>query len=1091
MVVTDETLSRLDQHWAIASIDEASRHRAMEIGKNRLIFEAMGDQIAFDFRENAEDLELLDRTATAYELAAIDGLNALLHPMGDSTQEMREQAEAAAYYAYELRRSQQIPKDIEAKIFHVLHISALAYCGDRWAELRRWLKEHENEINLIDTSADSWDKRVLFKNYDCWVRLLRKNQWSDLNKISEIIASLRRDQEQYEAEFLSSRADPNIRVLAFRLVALYHWAKATELIATYMLQGQPASIATRLDHHFEAAREAALGSQDTALDMLLHWLHVTARKMSTNSIWWVAQSLLVTSEFVRYLTKARSMFELLPPQRAAMQEQQLLDPANHAIVVELPTSGGKTILAQFRILQALNQFEAEHGWVAYVAPTRALVSQITRRLRNDFESLGIHVEQLTAAIDIDSFEEVLLASTNMEEAFHILVATPEKLDLVIRNKRISRPLALAIIDEAHNIEDEERGLRIELLLATIKRDCPLANFLLMMPYVPNSEELARWLSPENGKAISFGTSAWQPNDRIVGTFNINRDETTKGGWKMDFESLITTPRARTIHFQGRHQVGPVKPFGIPFSKAKSLINQTGAMAKIFSIRGTSIAVAQKIPDAWSMARNISDSLDLLEEIPPEISLVQRFLADEIGPHFELIEMLAKGVAVHHSALSDETRSLIEWLAETNNLRVLCATTTIAQGLNFPVSSVFLASLKFPYGVVMSKRAFWNLAGRAGRVDQGSVGIVGLAAGSRPSDIRRYVYDATGDLISRLLILLNQIEDTNLCDLYTIIQEDQWTDFRRYIAHLWNERQNIGDVIAETEQVLRNTFGYEILQASSNERSRAKGRALLDATKHYAQMLSEHPENASFADTTGFSPEGVRTALLGLNDLSSRHRLTNEDWEPSSLFGSHGESILPQLIGVMMRVPEIKGTLKEISSEGLTHRCIAEIAQSWVMGKSIEEIAEQFFSETNGKENSRTKAVTKACKGVYRSVSNAGTWGLSALSKMPTSGIDFDTLPGEKKHMINLLPAMLYHGVHTEHAILMRMNAVPRNIAEPLGREFTSSVGEDTHLSPRIARIYLESLKDSDWGRIVPQDSVMSGADYRHIWIKLAGGSLDL
>ena len=50
----------------------------------------------------------------------------------------------------------------------------------------------------------------------------------------------------------------------------------------------------------------------------------------------------------------------------------------------MPTSGGKTLLAEFKILQALNQFAADKGWVAYVAPTRALVSQITRRLRKDF-----------------------------------------------------------------------------------------------------------------------------------------------------------------------------------------------------------------------------------------------------------------------------------------------------------------------------------------------------------------------------------------------------------------------------------------------------------------------------------------------------------------------------------------------------------------------------------------------------------------------------------------------------------------------------------------------------------------------------------
>lgn len=79
------------------------------------------------------------------------------------------------------------------------------------------------------------------------------------------------------------------------------------------------------------------------------------------------------------------MVELLPPQRAALLEQGLLDQAKTAVVVDLPTSGGKTLLAQFRILQALNQFDADDGWVAYVAPTKALVAQLTRRLRLDFD----------------------------------------------------------------------------------------------------------------------------------------------------------------------------------------------------------------------------------------------------------------------------------------------------------------------------------------------------------------------------------------------------------------------------------------------------------------------------------------------------------------------------------------------------------------------------------------------------------------------------------------------------------------------------------------------------------------------------------
>ena len=78
------------------------------------------------------------------------------------------------------------------------------------------------------------------------------------------------------------------------------------------------------------------------------------------------------------------MFELLPPQWAALAEQGFLDPAKTAVVVDLPTSNGKTPLARFRILQALNRFDADNGWVAYGAPTKVRVAQLARRIRIDF-----------------------------------------------------------------------------------------------------------------------------------------------------------------------------------------------------------------------------------------------------------------------------------------------------------------------------------------------------------------------------------------------------------------------------------------------------------------------------------------------------------------------------------------------------------------------------------------------------------------------------------------------------------------------------------------------------------------------------------
>ncbi|WP_422136207.1 DEAD/DEAH box helicase [Endozoicomonas sp. ALD040] len=1076
MTLSFEQLQSADNHWAVKAIDPATRKNAFDAAKDGLVHSALGSLLTGTHIE--VDYASIEQVASAYELAAIEGIATLLSP-SSAEQQTKDLAIAGANKAFGLIRALPIPEDTDQRVFHVLHMAGLAYAGDRWTDLRRWFEEHEKELKVPSVADAAWNKRVVYRLFDAWVRLLRKRSWDDLDQIAEIIVGLRHDQASHEKAFLDQAQGTSRQSEAIRLVSLYHWAKATERLATYMLQGEPLAIESELDQHFEAALKAAQISCDTKLEMLLLWLHVSSRKMVEGSVWWVAHSVNSrVTRFVEHVTRHKSMFELLPPQRAALQEQNLLDPASRAIVIDMPTSGGKTQLAQFRMLQALNQFADDGGWIAYVAPTRALVSQITRRLRSDFGSLGIKVEQLTGAIEVDAFEDALLGE---QEAFQVLVATPEKLQLVMRNKKVQRPLALLVMDEAHNIEDKERGLRIELLLATIKQEASKANFLLLMPYVPNASELAQWLGSGRGKSISLSTSAWQPNDRIVGLFDAEKAENGKrGDWKLTFETLTTSQR--TIHLHGKHDVDGIRPIS-SLSMSKVGINSlAGAMAKVFSKRGTSIAVTQNIPSAWSVARLIAEELEPLVRIPEEIELVQRFLSTEISPDFELIGMLKKGVVVHHAGLPAEALALIEWLTEEGHIKVMCATTTVAQGLNFPVSSVFLASPKHPYGIKMSSREFWNLAGRAGRIGHDSVGVVGIAAGTNPNEIRQFVSDATGELLSRLVSMLEEIDTAGeLHALIAVIHQEQWADFRSYIAHLWNEKKNLDEVIAEAEQLLRNTYGFSSLRAKSDSHSQQQANALLEATRGYVRQIAKHPENAALADSTGFSPEGVRTALLELKNLENK--LTAEDWKPSSLFGSQkGRSTLSDLMGVMMRVPQLQKSLTELGGDGLGHQRLADITQAWVDGSSLEDIANQFFDEGD-----LTSNLSKACKAVYRDLANNGAWGLSALSKMPTAGIDFDNLSDDELRTLNNLPAMLYHGVKSEEGVLMRMNSVPRSIAENLGADFKRQHQDtDTATAPTLAAGYVSALSSEDWSRLRPEGASMSGDDYRKVWKQLSG-----
>lgn len=483
-----------------------------------------------------------------------------------------------------------------------------------------------------------------------------------------------------------------------------------------------------------------------------------------------------------------------------------------------------------------------------------------------------------------------------------------------------------------------------------------------------------------------------------------------------------------------------------------------------------------------MAREAAKKLPKIDQPSERVRLVQKFLASEISPDFELIGMLSRGIAVHNAALSDEVRTLVEWLAEEGDLRVLCATTTIAQGINFPVSSVFLASTdykmrKFPFTVKMPPRDFWNLAGRAGRMNQDSVGVVGIAEANRPDEIVEFVIKATDALVSRLVTVVAELDAAQSPEqLLAVINQEQWEDYRCYVNHLVREIGNLEQVLSSAELSLRNTYGYRVLQESREGQARAQ--KLLEATKQYARKISANPGRVALADMTGFSFEGVGSALHGISTLE--REIAVEDFSAERLFGNAGG--MADFYGIMLRIPQLARNLTDLTTPGKDKRHLADITKMWVEGRSIQEIATSYFQSEDG---DRTRAITEACRAIYRNLINNGTWGISALSRL--SGIDFDALTPEQKRRIDLLPAMIYHGVRSEEGVLMRMNGVPRSIAENMGH-FYRSYDRSEGASPGIHQVrqFLEKADIATWNQSRPSGAKLTGQEYKELWRVIAG-----
>lgn len=941
-----------------------------------------------------------------------------------------------------------IPNEPVRKYMHILKMISYAYLGDRWENVRRYLNYDQHVQSTVKDTNSDWNRQVLSDISRAVMCLAKKESLEDLKQVGEIIRNLRVGQKIFEKSYL---ADTNGRQVsaADELAALYHLAKSVEQVGEFMMQGTPTDAEEQVDFHFMHAKSHAQISSHIEMDIILFVLHAALKKMMRNSIWNLAKAVPNLEMFITKLTESkRPVFEFMHPQQVALNEG-LLDPAKMAVVVDLPTSSGKTLMAEFRILQTLSMSKCAK--VAYVVPTKALVNQITSKLRRDLGKLGIKTEKMSGAIEIGEFEEDIVR----RDEFQILVTTPEKLQLLIKhpNNEFARSLRLIIIDEAHNMADVNRGFTLEMLISTIKHDCNKAHFLLMSPSIPNSDDLARWLDPANSKAISMELD-WAPNDRVIGAYY------TKGARReihTFFKPLISESENINMNeiLIKSVQDAPYTASSIPKYKLTALLSTQLRSSQNLLI------LAGRIDDTWKIAKEITDNSPKQEDEPPmEIQLVMKFVAAEMGQNFPLNKYLEKRVAVHHAGLSDEVRSLVEWLMENRSIHTLVTTTTIAEGINFPISGMLINT--YTYYNAESRRSesmpvndFWNLVGRVGRMEQSSIGMIGIASNKSDIDkISKYLKGATDNLISHLKNMMEDAHKINKdLNLPELAGDPNWSRFLQYIAHIKNQSENLDHFNMRIDSTLRRTYGY-------NQISPIAQKNLTSAVHKYAQKLDDNPALAKISDITGFAPESVDAAISKM----SVKNIKPKDWLPENLFAK--DSKISELIMIMVdSIPEVVNVKEWMNKKNKDSKEVSQLVTDWVSGASVEDIARRHFRDSEDD-------MTDCVKSIYKIITNSITWGIAGIQKIPGSGID-DMTTKEEKQASNI-PAMIHYGVNTKEAVLMRMNNVPRRIA--------TRIGELYHNANSVNVLnWLDELPDDKWSA----DGI-SGADYKMIWKILAG-----
>lgn len=1048
--------------WILDSLGSEKVQVAEDEATRRRLGEALG--IARRAAIADEDLRF---AANALELRVFTLLEA------DDFGALRE----AAAKAFQVARTLPIEPSTLDGMAELVRVACFGVLGDRGADVRRLLQTITLPVPGA-RRARSWDEQVARTIFEIWLRLLRKQGWEDLDGVQATVAALRADQRDGETTFLAEAERNKDARPAWDLMSQYHLARAAEILGAYLVQGSVDGhydVREQLEAQFDRAISAAAKGGLMEREVLARLLARTAPILVDNSIWTITRA--VNSRVTKFVQLAvarerkQPIFEMLPPQRRTLREEGLLGSGHRSVVVSLPTSSGKTFIAQFRILQALNQFDHERGWIAYLAPTRALVNQLALRLRRDFAPLGTVVEKVSPALEIDGLEAGMLRDQDEKRQFRVLVTTPEKLDLMLRGdweKKIGRPLTLVVVDEAHNLSMQVRGLKLELLLATINRECRYAQFLLLTPFIHNTAEIAHWLSPDSNKHIELSVD-WSPNDRVIAIAQPIKGE-RRGEFRIQLVTQHTT--RNTLSVPEVLELPDRRPLGLSWSGVKDSPGKlAAATAQLLQRRGTVILLVDKPQNSWGVATALKVDENRIHQLSADLVHIQRFLADEMGPDFPLTSLLEFGIGVHHAGLSEDTRTLVEWLTEQGQLKVLVATTTIAQGVNFPVSGVVFASHQYPYGQDMPPEDFWNIAGRAGRVDQGDLGIVALAGNdaAKSTQLTNFIGRTVGSLNSTLVDMVQRVAaEGSLLNLETLAWQPGWSSFLQYLAHTYRQIGNHERFAAEVEQVLRGTLGFQTLRKSH----RGWADSLVRGVYNYAERIKGKP--LTLVDATGFSWESVANTLFRLNEA----RVTADAWSPE-LFTSR-RADLQRMMGVLLQVPELRDQLREVT--GGPHPdgdMLSRIICDWVQGRPLTEMARDYYTKEGDEQMAAdpVDAMTRCCRKVFGRLTQTASWGLAALQSL-TLGDALESMSENDQRALRNLPARVYYGVNSDEAVALRLLGVPRMAATNLARTLGVTAAEPLY----AVRGRLRAARLDTWKAALGE----RGESYHRVWSIMEG-----
>ncbi len=800
-------------------------------------------------------------------------------------------------------------------------------------------------------------------------------------------------------------------------------------VTSYFLRGDEKKLGSA-NAWFEEA-EAGLSSRGFMTESnIIHAIRSLIPVVKEKSTWSVlrevAKSDLRWERFLKLLSrgtgqnvfKSKSVSELWPSQIAALKKG-LLD-SWQGKVVKMPTSAGKTLIAELAIVHTLVNHPGAKA--VYIAPYRALVSELQETFFNLFGDLGFTISSIIGKYESDEFEELLVSNAD------ILIMTPEKLDLLQRARSdFLRDVRLFVLDEGQIINDTRRGVKFELLLTRMKRKLLNARFLFLSAVVPNEtlQDFAKWFKADPQKDIL--TETWRPSIQRVAKFVWNG----AGGY-LEYVGTQDNPllgryvsdviQQRTYEYVNL-ETGRTNSRRFP-EAAKADIS--AELAFKFAGIGSVLVFCSQPKYTIYVAESLERRLNLTrltnQDVPASIVGAESMRSvvasrEWLGESHRITRLLRQGIAVHNGDLPEAVRNAVERDFRDKRLKVLVATNTLAQGVNLPIRTVIIHScwrysMEGGRMVRVLARDYWNIAGRAGRAGEETEGtIIHIIIDNKDeSDFAYYVgrKDAVEPVNSILFEMLKGLAGERL----TLENLREELDPEILALLVEEGSQPISD------ETISAVLG-ETLASVQASREKRDVQPLENAVRYTIDNINKIAKDNTY--WSAYSSTGLSTASC---EVLRGFILTKSD-ETLDLLKNANSGNLDRLATLFIQASLL---VSAIQSEPAFGASLIELLKRWLAGTSIDKLATEYETLSSSEELARFIEDFFAYK---------LPWGVSAIIRIAqkTLGVGDDQL----STFTRFFPTMIKYGVpHPAASWAMAAGVPSRGVAIDLAALYLGS-----------------------------------------------------